>query len=443
MIPVIVLTACVCVALITIILTSPGIRIGRHRLLILYWYAPVLGAILLLCLGLLSPTEVWTGLTATGSINPLKILVLFLSMTSLSIFLDEAGMFRFLAGRAILFARSSQKKLFLVLYLLVSILTVFTSNDIIILTFTPFICYFAKNAGINPIPYLFGEFVAANTWSMALIIGNPTNIYLATSAGITFGAYVARMALPTVFAGVIAYLLLRLIFRRELNTPMSPISSEATIRYPWLVRVGVLHLGLCTVLLVLSSYLKLEMWLITLCFAVSLFLWIGLFPMLTHKKSEPHILRHTLHRLPWELIPFVISMFLLVLALENHGVSTLLEQWLTGPEGAASSAVILQYGASSFLVANVMNNIPMAVLFGSITGQITTVSKLPAVYAAIIGSNLGAFFTPLGALAGIMWAGILKRLGIDFSFRKYISYGVRISIPALFAALLGLWILFR
>ena len=39
----------------------------------------------------------------------------------------------------------------------------------------------AKNASINPIPYLAAEFVAANTWSMALIIGNPTNIYLVTA----------------------------------------------------------------------------------------------------------------------------------------------------------------------------------------------------------------------------------------------------------------------
>ena len=33
------------------------------------------------------------------------------------------------------------------------------------------------------------EFAAANTWSMMLIIGNPTNIYLATSAGIDFTEY--------------------------------------------------------------------------------------------------------------------------------------------------------------------------------------------------------------------------------------------------------------
>ena len=34
------------------------------------------------------------------------------------------------------------------MYVMVAILTIFTSNDIVILTFTPFICYFAKNANM-------------------------------------------------------------------------------------------------------------------------------------------------------------------------------------------------------------------------------------------------------------------------------------------------------
>ena len=102
--------------------------------------------------------------------------------------------------------------------------------------------------------------------------------------------------------------------------------------------------------------------------------------------------------------------------------------------------LIIKYGLSSFLAANVMNNIPMAVAFSSIARNLPWSYMLPATYASIIGSNLGAYFTPLGALAGIMWSGILNRMGIQFSFQKYVSYGVRISIPALAAALFGLWI---
>ena len=136
-----------------------------------YWVIAMLGAAVLILMGQVSLGQIARALLADSAINPLKILVLFLSMTILSIYLDEQGFFRYLANVTLRRARASQMKMFVYLYLIVSVLTVFTSNDVIILSFTPFICYFSKNARINPIPYLATEFVAANTWSMALIIG--------------------------------------------------------------------------------------------------------------------------------------------------------------------------------------------------------------------------------------------------------------------------------
>ena len=178
-----------------------------------YWVIAMLGAAVLILLGQVSLGQISQALLSDSAINPLKILVLFLSMTILSIYLDEQGFFRYLANVTLRRARASQMKMFVYLYLIVSVLTVFTSNDVIILSFTPFICYFSKNARINPIPYLATEFVAANTWSMALIIGNPTNIYIGTAYGIQFVDYFRVMFLPTLLAGSVSFLLLLLLFR--------------------------------------------------------------------------------------------------------------------------------------------------------------------------------------------------------------------------------------
>lgn len=424
----------VCVALVLTVLTNPSINIGKYHIRIFYWTAPVLGSIALLLFRLLPLPVMWEGLTSSGSINPLKILSLFISMTTLSIYLDEVGFFSYIAGISLKFAKTSQLRLFCVLFLLVSVLTVFTSNDIIILTFTPFICYFSKKAEIDPMPYLFGEFVAANTWSMMLIIGNPTNIYLATANGIGFGTYTAHMLLPTLFAGVAAFLLLLMIFRKPLSQPISIKEEKPAIRDKGLVIIGLLHLILCTVLLILSSYIGLEMWYITLGFAVSLFLCVTIYKK--KKGVKERVLLHTIMRAPWELIPFVLSMFLLVLTLDRYQVTTIISDFF------GTDHLVWKYGIASFLAANVMNNIPMSVAFSSIVSHLSEADRLPAAYASIIGSNIGAYFTPLGALAGIMWSGILNKMGIPFSFRKYISYGIRISIPVLIAALAGLLIYF-
>ncbi len=424
----------VCVALVLTVLTNPSINIGKYHIRIFYWTAPVLGSIALLLFRLLPLPVMWEGLTSSGSINPLKILTLFISMTTLSIYLDEVGFFSYIAGISLKFAKTSQLRLFCVLFLLVSVLTVFTSNDIIILTFTPFICYFSKKAEIDPMPYLFGEFVAANTWSMMLIIGNPTNIYLATANGIGFGTYTAHMLLPTLFAGITAFLLLLMIFRKPLSQPISIKEEKPAIRDKGLVIIGLLHLVFCTILLILSSYIGLEMWYITLGFAVSLFLCVTIYKK--KKGVKECVLLHTIMRAPWELIPFVLSMFLLVLTLDRYQVTTIISDFF------GTDHLVWKYGIASFLSANVMNNIPMSVAFSSIVSHLPEANRLPAAYASIIGSNIGAYFTPLGALAGIMWSGILNKMGIPFSFRKYISYGIRISIPVLIAALLGLLIYF-
>ena len=424
----------VCVALVLTVLTNPSINIGKYHIRIFYWTAPVLGSIALLLFRLLPLPVMWEGLTSSGSINPLKILTLFISMTTLSIYLDEVGFFSYIAGISLKFAKTSQLRLFCVLFLLVSVLTVFTSNDIIILTFTPFICYFSKKAEIDPMPYLFGEFVAANTWSMMLIIGNPTNIYLATANGIGFGPYTAHMLLPTLFAGITAFLLLLMIFRKPLSQPISIKEEKPAIRDKGLVIIGLLHLVFCTILLILSSYIGLEMWYITLGFAVSLFLCVTIYKK--KKGVKERVLLHTIMRAPWELIPFVLSMFLLVLTLDRYQVTTIISDFF------GTDHLVWKYGIASFLAANVMNNIPMSVAFSSIVSHLPEADRLPAAYASIIGSNIGAYFTPLGALAGIMWSGILNKMGIPFSFRKYISYGIRISIPVLIAALVGLLIYF-
>ena len=52
-----------------------------------------------------------------------------------------------------------------------TILTILTSNDVVILTLTPVIYHFAKATQSDPAPLLFLEFFTANIFSMALLIG--------------------------------------------------------------------------------------------------------------------------------------------------------------------------------------------------------------------------------------------------------------------------------
>ncbi|HJJ36134.1 MAG TPA: ArsB/NhaD family transporter [Methanocorpusculum sp.] len=415
-----------CVGMIVAAVIKPKVQIRRIAL-DTYWIIALGGALLLLVFGLVSPSALIAGLTADTAINPLKILVLFLAMTFISIFLDELGFFRYVADKTVKFAGASQIRLFLAFYAVISLLTIFTSNDIIILTFTPFICYFAKYTGINPIPYLVLEFVAANTWSMILIIGNPTNIYLASSFGITFMDYLSVMALPTIAGSLIALLIIWILFHRQLSSPLSPVLSSVTLQDKIGVGIGLVHLCVCVVFLALSSYLNVEMWLVSLICACSLAVCTLILSLV--RKHVPRELGTAACRVPWQFIPFILAMFTIVLALSAANVTATIAHVLDCADP------VWTYGVSSFLASNLINNIPMSVLFTFVLGSGPVSSLAAGVYASVIGSNIGAFLTPIGALAGLMWMNIIKKQGIQYSFGQFIKYGMLVAVPALIAAL--------
>ena len=356
-------------------------------------------------------------------------------MTMISIFLDELGFFAKVANYVLEKTKDSQFKIFIAFYALVSILTMFTSNDIIILTFTPFIILFCKNAKVSPIPYLVSEFCAANTWSMMFIIGNPTNIYLAESLGVDFVQYFLKMAIPTLLAGIVEFCILILVFRKKLKEPIQHEIEKLPPLNRFLTIYGLSILIVCTIALVLSSYLNWPMYIIA--FVALLTLSLGVLTYSIVAKAMPKQLLNTYKRAPYELIPFVISMFVIVLALSKAGLTEKIAN-LFGIDFLG-----IKYGFSSLLMANLLNNIPMSVFYSSIEQFITDQNAIgPALYGSVIGSNIGAFITPIGALAGIMWMGILKSHQVKYSWLDFIKYGLLIGLPVGSVAIFSLFISF-
>ena len=414
------------------ILFFPHIKVKRITI-DTYWLIAILGAIILVATTLCPIKEIGASWTSSTAVNPLKILILFFSMTVLSIYLDELGLFRFLASVAVNKAKGHQNVLFFILYFLVAILTIFTSNDIVILTFTPFICFFCKHAKIKALPYLIAEFAAANTWSMMFIIGNPTNIYLATSAGINFIGYLKVMLIPTIVAGLTELLIIFLIFRKSLKEPLSEEEKEVVhIDSKLDLIIGAAHLLVCLVFLIISPYIGIEMWLVAAICAVSL-LVASLIIRLITKKNWIY-LGDCFKRLPYQLIPFILSMSIIVIAINYQGIASKIGDFLN------QGLVILNYGFSSYLLSNVINNIPMSILFSNIPVALSDGEYLRAIFASIIGSNIGAFLTPIGALAGIMFSNLLSKYEMKFTFLDFIKYGSIISVPVLAVSLLMLFL---
>ena len=399
------------------------------------FYIPILiVALILLIFPIFDKTNLFNILFSNSKLNPLKILVLFISISFISITLDEAGFFSYIAVKFINRFKASQYALFFSLYLLISILTIFTSNDIVILTFTPFILYFAKRGNINPIPFLVMEFVAANTYSMLLPIGNPTNIYLSSIYNLDFITYISKMILPTIFVGIASVAVLLLLFHKELSKKIEVFDDKPIhLKNRFICIVSLVHLSLTTILLVISNYINIEMWIIALSFGVSLLIFISVYGII--KKNHLYISR-PVKRLPYTLIPFVLSMFVIIMALESFGIFGNIHDLFENIPNDNLKEIV--YLLSSTISCNLVNNIPMTIAYGSVLSGTTNQTLI---YASIIGSNLGALLTPVGALAGIMWMRILKQNDVDYGFVKFMKNGAIITLALLIASGLALLII--
>lgn len=421
-------------SLLTVILTGasallfPSISL-RGRKVPVYPFIPLLGAILILSFGLVPWERIEETFLSDTAVNPLRVLVLFFSMVFLSTLLDEEGFFSHLAGVALRHGGKSQGTLFAMLFLFVSLLTVFTSNDIIVLTFTPFLISFCRRTRVDPVPYLIGSFVAANTFSAFLPVGNPTNIFLTESLGISWADYLLRMSLPSLLSGLLAFLILRILFRRELRKPLIPMREEPSPLHdrPSVI-VSLIALGLAILGAALGSFLPIPSYLICLALALLLFLF-RLVRGILRKDLLPPL--RAVRRLPYSLLPLLLGMFVVVLALDEQGITSLIAGILN-QEGYS----IWSHGLGSMLLANLMNNIPMSVLFEEVFLSAPYEGLAP--YAVILSSNLAAYLTPFGALAGLMFLQKVREEGIPLTFLRFTREGLMVAVPALLIGLLAL-----
>ncbi len=187
---------------------------------------------------------------------------------------------------------------------------------------------------------------------------------------------------------------------------------------------------------------------------------------------KPHVLRliSVARRriVPLQVVPFVIGMFALVEGLAMQG-------WvdaLAGALGRASGAgglggTVWLMGVVSVLLANTINNQPMTILMTTVALNPRFVSAIneayggppvasadqalpaaartheAALFALVVGSNVGALYTIIGALAGIMWANIVVRdMGAPVTYSAFARAMAPLGVVATGVTLLVLWALF-
>ncbi|MGQ9787785.1 MAG: SLC13 family permease [Candidatus Hadarchaeaceae archaeon] len=421
------------VATIFMVLKHPIVRIPftQRHMHIDYGLAPLLGVLILMIVGSINLDTISRGILGSDMVTPYAIIILIITLSYICVSLDYTGLFEYISLHFARASRGQGRRLFIYFFLLSSLLTLVTDNDIVILTMTPIIFYFSQRARVDPVPYLIAQFFAANILSMALYIGNPANIIAADFIGLNFLEFSKWMLIPSVVAMITCLAVLVLIFWRKLpiKTEMPLVDPRLAVKNKWGAIFGTILLITTIVLMSFpTSVLGMPLWVLTSISAGIMFLFDIIYyhfvgPKVLGQRSSVSII---VSRVPWKTIPFVLGLFIIVEDLVSKGLTDFLATQLS----STTKSLFVTVLGSMFLTAlaaSFMNNHPMTIffvrIFQSSSFNVSAVERMGSILALIAGANFGANLTLVGALAGVMWASILSERGLQISFSQFSKYG--------------------
>src|SRR4051794_9687948 len=345
----------------------------------------------------------------------------FLALASIMIMTGVAarvGAMDQLARRVVPRGGASAKRLFGLVFLLSLGTAAVLNNDAAILLLTPVVVVLVRRLYPDRpslvLPFAFAVFMAAGV--APFVTSNPMNTVVAGAADIDFNTYASRMLPVAIVGSVATFLVLRLLFARELAAaPDAPAGSD---RPAW---TSPQRQALLLVVSVLAAYplfalFGFQVYVVALAGA-------GLALLLVWRHAQGKPVELVRGAVAWEVLAFLAGMFLLAQGLQNVGVVERLTDLYadTGP---------LVIGAVSALGSAVVNNHSMALT------NLLAIQDLPGAgdrdfLAALVGGDLGPRLLPIGSLAGLLWIAVLANLDIEVPLRRFVAVGLAGTVPSL------------
>jgi len=375
------------------------------------------GAVLLCALRLI-PLNLAGRAIAEG----LDVYLFLTGMMLLSELARDHGVFDWLANIAVIQSKGSSQRLFTLIYLVGTIVTIFMSNDATAVVLTPAVLTAVKRANARPMPYLLACALIANAASFVLPISNPANLVVFHSNMPPLARWLAMFTLPSIASILITYFLLRWLSRRELDPACN--TSIEHVQLSSIGRTCLIGIILTAIVLIIASALKLDLGLPT-CLAA---LIVAIIATIQSRSNPIRLIREV----SWSVLPLVAALFVIVEAVNTAGATQMLrvslERMMQLPPAQGAYSV----GAAVAFGTDLVNNLPL----GLITGSTLRTIPFQPLFAKIvlIAIDLGPNLSITGSLATILWLIAIRREGLHVRGWQFFRIGMLIMpISLLFA----------
>jgi Na+/H+ antiporter NhaD/arsenite permease-like protein len=389
------------------------------------WLSMVVGAVLMVGTLSISP------LTAFQSID-FRVISFLFGMIVITSGFEKSGLIEYFV-LSILKRSQNIDRLLLGLIFGAGLLSAVLANDTIALLLTPLVIGIAsqlrmKNARVLLIPLAFG----ITTGSVFTPIGNPQNLLVALNSKIVepFSNFLLYLLVPSIVSMYVTYLLSKFFFRTEYRSTKSFEEIKASLSHPSnaitdrrLAKLSAAILGLLIVSFAVSEAFPIlqsygaTIYNLTFVFGLALL-------VLTPRRL------YIAATVNWGILIFFAGMFIVMAAVWNSGIGSIMLSALPSPETAYPAESIGSILLVSVALSQILSNVPFVQLY---TFQMNalgfTSTHVVAWLALAAGSTLAGNLTLLGAVSNVIILDSAEaRKTNAFSFVEFFKYGSIVTI---------------
>ena len=372
-------------------------------------------------------------LSFNDAIDAIDFNVVFLLMGMMIIvaIMRGTGVFQWTAYKSYELAKGDIWRLTIILMIVTAVLSALLDNVTTILLLTPVTIEIALILRITPWALIFPEIMASNIGGTATLIGDPPNILIGSSSGLSFNAFLFNLG-PIALITLLALIgMMYFFFGKEYkksknsNVPelLKRLKREYKIENQALLNQCLIVLGFVIVLFFLHDELKMEPSIAAMTGAMILLL-----------ISRTHI-GEMLDEVEWPTLVFFMMLFIIVGAAEKNGLIPAIAEIVVQISGKDPTSTIFIVIWISGIMSAIVDNIPFTASMIPVVEYLNQV--IPGIdpnilwWSLALGADFGGNATIIGASSNIVAAGIAERSGYAIRFKDFIKIGMPVAIVSM------------
>ncbi|MFC1723217.1 SLC13 family permease [Nanoarchaeota archaeon] len=323
-------------------------------------------------------------------------------------------------------------------------LSVFLENVAVVLIMAPIVFSISQKLDMSPVPLMIGTAISSNLQGVAMYIGDPPSMLLASFLKMDFNDFFMFQGKPALFfavqLGMLASLaVLYFIFRKYSWRVIEELrKSKIKSHIPMAILLGLVIALMYVSINGMQHVLPLGG--VTMFFGA-----IALFWLTKEKHRYRKKIVNTIFELDWNTAFFIIAIFIVVQSLVDTGVMrdiALLAVSLIGTSMALAFLVVVVF---SILISAFVDNVPYIVAMLPLIQQMGNelqVTPYVLYFGLLIGASVGGNITPIGATANIAAVGLLKARGHETTFWQFVKIGLPFTIVSVAVSAGFIWLVF-